>query len=91
MENTDNELSINDFKTINIENILYKKTFLIKNNIDIDNNIIKMEKKNQTITDNDNDNEENLINTDSTIDTTKTKYIYKKKIGRKYYHKKEKR
>ena len=80
MENTDNELSINDFKTINIENILYKKTFLIKNNIDIDNNIIKMEKKNQTITDNDNDNEENLINTDSTIDTTKTKYIYKKKI-----------
>ena len=79
MESIDNELNINnEFKTINIENIFYKKTFFIKN--DINNNIIKMEKTNQTITDNDNDNDENLINTDSTIDTTKTKYIYKKKI-----------
>ena len=78
MESIDDELNINNFKTINEGEILYRKSIFIKN--EINKNRIKIENTSQTIIDNDNDNEENLINTDSTIDTTKTKYIYRKKI-----------
>ena len=62
-----------------------KEKILFKNNISNNNNnaFINKDKMNQIKTDtfNENDNEENLINTDSTLDTAKmTKYIYKKKL-----------
>ena len=70
----------NKYKTTKTKNMLYEN----KINSNINNTFIKMNKINQITNDNfnDNDNEENLINTDSTIDTSKaTKYIYKKKLN----------
>ena len=70
----------NKYKTTKIKKMLYEN----KINSNINNTFIKMNKINQITNDNfnDNDNEENLINTDSTIDTSKaTKYIYKKKLN----------
>ena len=70
----------NKYKTTKTKNMLYEN----KINGNINNTFIKMNKINQITNDNfnDNDNEENLINTDSTIDTSKaTKYIYKKKLN----------
>ena len=69
----------NNYKTLITEKILFKNNIYNKNN----NAFINIDKINQTTIDtfNDNDNEENLINTDSTLDTAKiTKYIYKKKL-----------
>jgi len=65
-------------KTIITEDIIYKKAII--NNKDINDTFIKNDKISQTINE-DNDNEENLINTDSTLDTAKVKYIYKKKLN----------
>ena len=70
----------NKYKTTKTKNMLYEN----KINSNINNTFIKINKINQITNDNfnDNDNEENLINTDSTIDTSKaTKYIYKKKLN----------
>ena len=64
-------------KEIITEDIIYKKAII--NNKDINNNHLKYDIINQTVNDNDNDNDENLINTDSTLDTSKVKFIYKKK------------
>ena len=65
-------------KTIITEDIIYKKAII--NNKDINDTFLKNDKISQTINE-DNDNEENLINTDSTLDTAKVKYIYKKKLN----------
>ena len=87
MDNTYGKLTNSNNKSLIPEDMLYKnKKF--NNRINI---LLNRDKMNQTLNDNfntinnninnDNDNEENLINTDSTIDTSKTKYIYKKKIN----------
>jgi hypothetical protein len=87
MDSTYSKLINKNNKSLIPEDMLYKnKRF--KNRI---NTFLKMDKMNQTLNDNfstfnnninnDNDNEEYLINTDSTIDTSKTKYIYKKKLN----------
>ena len=65
-------------KTIITEDIIYKKAII--NNKDINDTFLKNDKIRQTINE-DNDNEENLINTHSTLDTAKVKYIYKKKLN----------
>ena len=66
-------------KEIITEDLIYKKAII--NNKDINDTHLKYDIINQTVNDNDNDNEENLINTDSTLDTDKVKYIYKKKLN----------
>ena len=87
MESSYSKLINKNNKSLIPEDMLYKnKRF--KNRI---NTFLKIDKMNQTLNDNfstfnnninnDNDNEEYLINTDSTIDTSKTKYIYKKKLN----------
>ena len=65
-------------KAIITEDIIYKKAII--NNKDINDTFSKNDKISQTINE-DNDNEENLINTDSTLDTAKVKFIYKKKLN----------
>ncbi len=78
MENF-NRISINSkYITINAELLSYKKKLFL-NNINSEHKY-KINTINPTISDS-NDNEENIINTDSTLDTDKTKYIYKKKIN----------
>ena len=86
MDNTYGKLTNSNNKLLIPEDMLYQnKKFKNKTNT-----LLNRDKVNQTLNDNfntinnninnDNDNEENLINTDSTIDTSKTKYIYKRKL-----------
>ena len=78
MENF-SRISINSkYITINAELLSYKKKLFL-NNINTEHKY-KINTINPTISDT-NDNEENIINTDSTLDTDKTKYIYKKKLN----------
>ena len=86
MDNTYGKFANRNNKSLKPEDMLYKnKRF--KNRT---NTFLKIDKMSQTLNDNYNtfnnkinnvnENEENLINSDSTIDISKTKYIYKKKI-----------